>query len=60
MLPYDYSRCRPDIADHHCRNCQRWADHPDQTWGERTPQHQCGGSVDENCRFIPIDREDGK
>jgi len=60
MLPYDYARCHASLPDQNCKRCQRWAKHPDQTWGERTPQHECVNSLDENCQYIPIDREDGK
>lgn len=58
MLPFDYERCQPDLPDAFCRNCKRWADHPKQTWGERTPvNYGRENSADHNCRFIKV--EDG-
>lgn len=60
MLPYDYARCMAILPDHNCKQCQRWAKHPDQTWGQRTPVYEAINSLDERCQHIPIDREDGK
>jgi len=60
VLPYDYARCNVTLPDHNCKRCQRWANHEDQTWGPRTPQFECVNSFDENCQYIPINREDGK
>jgi hypothetical protein len=59
MLPFDYSRCKPDLPDAFCRNCKRWADHPNQTWGERTPcNYGVENSTDFECRFIKVEDED--
>jgi hypothetical protein len=58
MLPYDYARCNALLPDHNCKGCKRWAAHEDQTWGERTPQHDCVNSMDEHCLYIPIKKED--
>jgi hypothetical protein len=58
MLPYDYSRCKPELVDTYCKNCKRWADHPDKTWGERTPFNTAESSNDERCSYIPIVGED--
>jgi len=56
-LPFDYSRCHPAKADTWCKQCRRWANHPNQTWGDRTPAYQCAGSDSESCAYIPIHRE---
>ena len=55
-LPLDYARCAPDEPDNYCKNCKRWAEHPEQTWGERTPCVNTIGSRDNACIFIPISR----
>lgn len=60
MLPYDYARCKPEISDIKCLDCQRYADHPDQTWGARTPVTHIVSPSHETCRYIPIQKEDGK
>lgn len=60
MLPYDYARCNPEIVDVQCRGCQRWAQHQDQTWGDRTPMVMVIDKDSIHCEYIPIDREDGK
>jgi len=60
MLPYDYARCKAALPDMNCKSCQRWTDHPDQTWGPRTPQHEAVNSFDKQCQYIPIDRDDRK
>lgn len=60
MLPYDYRRCQPDLPDSNCKQCQRWAKHPDQTWGPRTPFYTCASSGDENCAYIPVNQDDNK
>ena len=37
-LPWDFQRCAPiPIAENLCTTCPRWADHPEQTFGPRTP-----------------------
>ena len=53
-LPLDVARCHPIHADLWCKQCRRYADHPDQTWGPRTPAWNCYGSEDNACAFIPI------
>jgi hypothetical protein len=54
-LPFDYFRCRPQPGPAaKCRICARWADHPEQAWGNRTPME----SADPNeprCDFISAD-----
>lgn len=60
MLPYDYSRCQPSLASSQCQGCARYADHEDQTWGERTPIMYIENDKSSHCQYIPIDREDGK
>lgn len=54
MLPFDYSRCNPVTIGSFCLHCKRWAKHPNQTWGERTPQSSVDGPNSEDCRYIPI------
>ena len=53
-LPFDYARCSPEAPDNYCKNCKRWAAHPEQTWGERTPNVATTNSRDEACIYIPI------
>ena len=37
-LPWDFQRCAPyPFAADKCKTCSRWAYHPEQTWGPRTP-----------------------
>lgn len=54
MLPFDVTRCSPLNVDAFCRNCKRWSNHPNQTWGERTPQSSVDGSHDDGCQYIQI------
>lgn len=54
MLPLDKTRCHPKHADFWCKQCQRYADHPGQTWGQSTPSMRVLGSEDEACQYIPI------
>lgn len=54
MLPFDDSRCNPVIIGSSCLDCKRWANHPNQTWGERTPQFSVDGPKSKDCRYIPI------
>lgn len=60
MLPYDYTRCQPELASEQCQNCARYADHPDQTWGPRTPIVFVEGQRSAHCQYIPAQAEDGK
>lgn len=53
-LPTDVTRCRPILVDSHCRNCQRWADHPEQTHFNVTRTVNTTGSRDEACAYVPI------
>ena len=53
-LPTDVTRCRPIVADHYCRNCKRWADHPMQTLVQVTRTVNTTGSGDEACAYVAI------
>lgn len=57
MLPYDYARCDPDRPNEDCDNCKRYANHPDQTWGPRTPVKMALLPHSESCNYIPIKEE---
>ena len=40
-LPFDYERCDPrPYTEEICKTCERWASHPQQTFGERTSINQ--------------------
>lgn len=54
MLPFDFARCRPYKPDIACDNCQRYSEHPDQTWGPWTSLTACESSKDSNCMYIAI------
>lgn len=56
-LPYDYARCKPTEPDSKCKNCLRWADLPQQTWGPRTAFFVANNSTDEHCSYTPIKEE---
>ena len=56
-LPYDYHRCQARQPDDKCRECLRWADLPEQTWGPRTPCVARNNSADEHCTYIPIEEQ---
>ena len=53
-LPFDYTRCRSQQPDNKCRNCRRWADHPEQTWGARQSLVVTNDSKDRACIYMPI------
>lgn len=53
-LPVDVTRCRPIAVDQWCRNCKRWADHPEQTHFNVTRVVNTTGSRDEACAYVPI------
>jgi hypothetical protein len=58
-LPLDVARCHPIHADVWCKQCRRYADHPEQTWrlGCVVAAFSCHGSGSEDCRYIPINSE---
>ena len=56
MLPFDAARCIPDTPDEHCKECSRWSNHPNQTWGPWTPIMSVENSQSENCKFIPYNQ----
>ena len=60
MLPYDYARCSPELIGAQCQDCQRWADHPDLTWGPNTPQQAAKSPSHETCHYIPVHQDDYK
>ena len=40
-LPFDHARCMPyEEPAEKCKTCPRWSDHPEQTWGPRTPLNE--------------------
>jgi hypothetical protein len=53
-LPYDVTRCRPQVASIQCANCKRWADHPEQVFGSITPLVNATGPRDPACVYVPI------
>lgn len=53
-LPTDVTRCRPILLDKWCRNCKRWADHPEQTHFNVTRVVNTVGSRDDACAYVPI------
>ena len=53
-LPFDVVRCRPLAADHHCTNCKRWVDHPEQLIGHVVPLVLTTDSRDEACAYVPV------
>lgn len=55
-LALDMARCHPIHADVWCQQCKRWADHPFQTWGPRTPAWNASGPEDQNCAYIPSEK----
>lgn len=60
MLPFDFARCRPYKPDNFCLNCKRYSDHPDQTYGPRTPVMGCYDSTDTSCLYIAIMSKEDK
>jgi hypothetical protein len=54
-LPYDYARCGVKQPGEKCRNCLRWANLPEQTWGPRTPITLLLNSNSEHCDYYPIE-----
>jgi len=54
-LPFDYSRCEPELPDSHCKNCRRWSRHPEQV---NNPYGQSFVSVEssssESCHYMPV------
>lgn len=60
MLPFDYARCKPVRPDAQCESCARWAEHPQQIWGARTPVVAVYNSRDKHCDFIVADPESGQ
>lgn len=53
-LPTDVTRCRPILVDPYCRNCKRWANHPEQSHFSVTRVDNTVGSRDEACAYVPI------
>lgn len=56
-LPYDYFRCHPEFIDEKCKVCKRWANQPQQTFGERTPHMINRDSASTGCDFISTKEE---
>lgn len=53
-LPFDVTRCRPQALSAQCENCKRWADHPEQVFGNVTPLVSTSGRRDPACVHVPI------
>lgn len=53
MLAFDCQRCEVQVPTELCANCKRWAAHPQQTWGPRTPYTSRETSGD-HCDYTPI------
>jgi hypothetical protein len=53
-LPYDVTRCRPQATSIQCANCKRWADHPEQVFGNVTPLVNASSQRDPACVYVPI------
>ena len=53
-LPLDVTRCKPVQPDSNCRNCKRWAEMPEQTWGENTTVIVCANSKDIACVHMAL------
>lgn len=53
-LPVDVTRCRPIVVDSHCRNCKRWADHPEHVSHSVTRVVLTTNSRDEACAYAPV------
>jgi len=58
MLPFDVASCHPITIDLWCKNCARWTQHPDQTWGVNTTQIVVESSQDDECRYVRIDEQE--
>lgn len=54
-LPYDCARCKPLYPDDKCKTCERWAELPGQTFGERTALIAVVNSQSPEC--IHVDKE---
>jgi hypothetical protein len=53
-LPHDYTRCQPELPGQQCDKCRRYARHPMQTWGPRTPVlHGVEAPGEAGCDYIP-------
>lgn len=59
-LPFDYCRCKPSDPDDKCRQCKRWADHPEQTWGHRTAYVVTRDSKDVACIHMPTTHQEAE
>lgn len=53
-LPTDFARCKPQTPDVNCRNCRRWWEWPEQTFGELQTFVLTVNSRDEACIYVPI------
>lgn len=53
-LPFDVTRCDPELVDKFCKNCRRWLQHPEQVLGPRTPVISVETSASEACNYSPI------
>jgi hypothetical protein len=53
-LAFDMARCFPMQPDEWCKQCLRWNDLPNQTFGDYQPGFSAISSTDETCKFIPL------
>jgi hypothetical protein len=54
-LPFDYSRCNPELPNEYCKNCRRWFKHPEQVnnpYGQFIVSLESSSS--EACVYTPI------
>ncbi len=54
VLPAEVGRCRPTHPDAKCNNCKRWADHPEQIFGNVTFLVNTTDSRDKAFIHVPI------
>lgn len=55
-LPAGYTLCRPVTPGQRCRNCKRWADHPEQVIGQVTRVVNASSQRDPACVHVPVSR----
>ena len=56
-LPWDCSRCAPEVPGKACQDCLRWDKMPGQTYGPRTATMLgVEGPGQVGCSFLPISK----
>lgn len=53
-LPPGYTLCHPITPGPRCRNCRRWADHPEQVIGMVTRVVSASSQRDPACVHVPV------